>query len=497
MLKIELAGFNVDAVVLESLKERGWDGRDNITPETLSAAYARISRDERPVGELRAAARDALDKARKSNENIIFKMGHHSVAEHACLNFDITGLSRLAVEALEESRLSSYTEKSQRYITLEGDTVIPAEFNDEDKELFSSAYCKQIDAYMKLFPALHEAQKAAHPEMTATKSGANIIEGRAKEDARYVMSLATECQLGFSVNARNLENIIRKLKYHPLSEVRDLSLKLYEKAKTVVPSLIILTDRESFKKQTGRDVSDGILKQGRENLKLLAKKYLNGKESKTGRNVTLLEQTPEPDIKIIASLLHSSSARSFMECLSAAENMNENGRTLFFKEIFKDLGEHDALYREFENVNFLFEIILSSSAFAQMKRHRMMTILKQPYETSLGVTLPPSIEEIGMAGLFNNIIAETENTYEKLKTENGMASDYILTNAHRRRILVNVNLREIYHIARLRMDAYAQWDIRKIASEMVETVKKTAPAAAALACGKDEFEKIKRDYYNQ
>ncbi len=495
MPSVELAGFNVDAVILASLKEHGWDGRDNITPETLSAAYARISRDKRSVGELRAIARDALDKARKSNENIIFKMGHHSVAEHAFLNFDITGLSRLAAESLEESRLSSYTEKSQRYITLEGDTVIPYEFNNEDKKIFSRTYQRQVDAYMKLFHALHEYRKKINPDMIADKSGESVLEGWAKEDARYVLSLASVCQLGFSVNARNLEYIIRKLKYHPLREVRELSLDLYEKVKAVVPSLIILTDPVTFKKQTGREVSDGILKDSRKKLKLLTKKYFSRRSSKSGNNVLLLNSTPHPDVIIISCLLHSSSNRPYRDCLSAAEKMNKRGRDLFFKEIFKELEEHDTLYREFENVNFLFEITLSSSAFAQMKRHRMMTIIKQPYDIALGVTVPPSIVEIGMSGYFDDIIGETESVYEKLKCKYGEAADYILTNAHRRRILVNVNLREIYHIARLRMDSQAQWDIRNVASEMVEAVKDAAPGAAALACGKDKFEKIKRDYY--
>ena len=42
-----------------------------------------------------------VDRARRSNETIIFKMGHNSVAEHAVFNFDVIGLSRLAIEELE------------------------------------------------------------------------------------------------------------------------------------------------------------------------------------------------------------------------------------------------------------------------------------------------------------------------------------------------------------------------------------------------------------
>jgi len=125
-MKVVLAGYNVDREALDEVR-RAAPARLDLTPETLSASYARISRDARPVDELRRAARAEVDKARRSNRAIIFKMGHHSVAEHAVFNFDVMGVSRLAIEEIEKFRLGSYTEKSQRYITLGSDFVVPAE----------------------------------------------------------------------------------------------------------------------------------------------------------------------------------------------------------------------------------------------------------------------------------------------------------------------------------------------------------------------------------
>ena len=63
-LKIILAGFNLD---YETIQEaRAVNPRaEQFTPETLSAAYARISRNPAPVNELRAAARKEVEKARR------------------------------------------------------------------------------------------------------------------------------------------------------------------------------------------------------------------------------------------------------------------------------------------------------------------------------------------------------------------------------------------------------------------------------------------------
>ncbi len=78
-------------------------------------------------------------------------MGHHSVAEHAVFNFDIIGVSRLAVEEIEKFRLCSFTEKSQRYIKLGDDFVIPEEVKKAGKEdVFLRTVRAQNGLYHKL-----------------------------------------------------------------------------------------------------------------------------------------------------------------------------------------------------------------------------------------------------------------------------------------------------------------------------------------------------------
>ena len=63
------------------------------------------------------------------------------------------------------------------------------------------------------------------------------------------------------------------------------------------------------------------------------------------------------------------------------------------------------------------------------------------------------------------------------------AAAYILTNAHRKRVALKVNARELYHIARLRADRHAQWDIRQIAERMIALGKEAMPLTLMLATG--------------
>ncbi|GAG73008.1 unnamed protein product, partial [marine sediment metagenome] len=195
------------------------------------------------MDELRAVARQEMEKAKRSNQNIIFKMGHHSVAEHAVFNFDIIGISRLATEELEKFRLCSYTEKSQRYISLKNNFIIPEEIRKAGmQEIFVKMIRDQNDFYHKLYKKLHPYFFNKNSHLAADKKNHKIIDDWAKEDARYVISLATEGQLGMTVNARNLEYLIRRFASKSLAEVKELQEKLFELAKEVAPSIILFTE---------------------------------------------------------------------------------------------------------------------------------------------------------------------------------------------------------------------------------------------------------------
>ena len=224
-MKIVLAGYNVDSAVLDELK-RNSPPREDVTPETLSASYARISRDPRPVDELRAAARAEVDRTRRSNQTIIFKMGHHSVAEHAVFNFDLIGVSRLAIEEIERFRLMSFTEKSQRYITLGSDFVVPDEVRRAGLEgLFVGTVRAQNALYHRLYARLKPHVLAKHARAAADPRNHAVLDGWAKEDARYVVSLATEGQLGLTANARSLELLVRRFAAKGLAEVRAINAR--------------------------------------------------------------------------------------------------------------------------------------------------------------------------------------------------------------------------------------------------------------------------------
>ncbi len=486
-MRVDLAGYNVDKTMLDAAADAGVP-RDRLTPEVLSAAYARISRDPRPIGELRQVALNEVEKARSSNRKIIFEMGHHSVAEHAVFNFDVVGISRLAIEWLERFRLCSYTEKSQRYITLDSDYVIPKELRDTPHEAeFVSLINNQFTCYEMINQTLRQRLAKIHPEMEKKKSGRRSLSEMAKEDARYVTVLATTGQLGLTANARNLEHIIRRFAAAPLVEVRELGQHLYKVASEVAPSILLFTEPSRYDSDTPGELA------------AMAKEFQT-KASDPGESnsaVRLLHCTPNGDRMIAAALLHVVSSEPFESCRNTVSEMSKEDLVKLYAAALQHMEFYDAPTREFEHVVFTFEIVLSSSAYAQLKRHRITSQSVQGYDVDLGVTVPPAILEAGLEDEFLKHTARAEELYHKIRIDMPDVAPYVLTNAHRRRVLVTINLRELYHFARLREDSHAQWDIRDIAAGIRKDVSREMPMGSLLLCGKDRYPELYEEVFGR
>jgi len=488
-MKIILAGYNIDYDLIRELKEKSAFGQD-LTPETISAAYARISRSPKPIDELRKIARAEVDKARKSNNNIVFEMGHSSVAEHAVFNIDVIGVSRLLVEEIEKFRLCAFTEKSQRYVLFNNDFVIPEEIKQAGMtDLYAATVRMQNEYYHQLYEQLRPYVFAQNKKLAEIPANRSMLEGWAKEDARYVIALATETQLGMTINARNLELMLRRLAALPLAEALEYSKNLYAATKDIAPSLIRYTQATEYDRLTRQNLQ-------KQTEKMAQKHSLLQETPDKSSDVQLVFVTPSADLKVAAALLFSASNFNYDQCLTQARQMSARDKTILFKSAFANIKPYDAVLRELENVDLQFELIMSASCFAQVKRHRMATIISQDYDPRLGVTIPAAVRAVGKQKEFMEVIKKTNDAYKQIKQKQPLAATYVLTNAHRKRVLMKLNARELYHMARLRTDTHAQWDIRELTEKILKQARKVMPLTLMMACGKDSFDKLYKNIFS-
>ncbi|MCB5286275.1 MAG: FAD-dependent thymidylate synthase [Candidatus Cloacimonetes bacterium] len=471
-MKLFVAGYNLDSSLIASLKQ------DNASPEVISAAYARISRSSKSVEILRQEALNEVEKARKSNENIIFEMGHASVAEHAVFNLDLIDISRLLTETVQRSRLASFTEKSQRYVTFGQSFVVPAELNKKPK--LKKAYKDMMKLLFALyedsFQKLNELYKKERPELKPRDR-----ESLAKEDARYILPLATKTQMGMTINARSLENLLRRLANSPLSEAHELKDLIYNAVQPIAPSLIRHVEPDGYLGQINLNSVgfSGFLQQ---ELPWLAEIDLENK-------ARLVSSHKNADDKVLSALIYSQGELSWQDNLDTVSRLPKMAKEQLWQQVFKGMKVWHKVPRAFETVEFEFELSMSESCWAQFKRHRQCTILKKAGYPGLAI-IPSAIEKIGQLKTWQDAMQHCTQLSDALPEAFRPLRDYLKLNSTPCKIYAKMNLREIYHFVRLRSDEHAQWEIRSISAAICAQVQKQAPNASRLLCGKSEFKQI-------
>lgn len=156
------------------------------------------------------------DDISKKRVQTCINLGHLSVLEHVCVTWKISGISRSCTHQLVRHRLASYTEKSLRYTEPQEDDwyVTPEVLKDHP---YSEAYKTFMDAAETLYFEL-------------------LDHGVTKEDARFLLPLATKTEITTTMNLREFLNFygLRSAK-NAQWEIRELSEEMFDELRDLGP----------------------------------------------------------------------------------------------------------------------------------------------------------------------------------------------------------------------------------------------------------------------
>jgi len=169
------------------------------------------------------------DGTEKSFIRNCIKRGHHSILEHASASFRITGASRAFTHQLVRHRLASFSQQSQRYVDEAGfNYVIP------DSVLADG-----------------EAAVIFRDFMARAEETYRILRDRGirKEDARFVLPNASESQIVFSANFRELRTVFNlRLDRNAQWEIRRVCVEMLKALQKEAPSVFgdFIVDEETM-----------------------------------------------------------------------------------------------------------------------------------------------------------------------------------------------------------------------------------------------------------
>lgn len=213
-------------------------------------------------------------------------------------------------------------------------------------------------------------------------------------------------------------------------------------------------------------------------------------------NVTLLQYTPNPEqtVALAARLCYSPiSLEALREKLATSDIES------FLNKIMS-LGHHSVL----EHASFTFGIEgVSRVTTHQLVRHRIASFSQQSqryvsHKDQFTSIMPDSIAENVEARQIFVFMSETVHKAYSQLIELGIPPEdarYILPNATETKIIMTMNARELRHFFELRCCQRAQWEIREMATEMLQLViavapvifKDAGPGCVAGACPEGQF----------
>lgn len=114
----------------------------------------------------------------------IVGMGHYSVIEHAVFTFSVEGVSRALTHQLVRHRVASFSQQSQRYVSMDSASYVTPHTVEGDVEA-SKVFDETMDAIWDAYRKLEEL-------------------GIPPEDARYLLPNGCTTNITITMNAREL-----------------------------------------------------------------------------------------------------------------------------------------------------------------------------------------------------------------------------------------------------------------------------------------------------
>ena len=186
---------------------------------------------------------------------------------------------------------------------------------------------------------------------------------------------------------------------------------------------------------------------------------------------------PETPLKTIYVACRTCYSAQYPQTLWEEDYSEEKMLKLVSKVI--QSGHHSTL----EHCNYVFAVSgISRACSHQLVRHRHMSFSQksQRYvteKTQFEYLTPPSIKISEFNPEYETLMENLQNFYTRM-VEGGIKAEdarFILPNATSTSLVTTLNLRELIHLANLRLCTNAQHEIRKLVKEMVDLVIKKDP----------------------
>jgi thymidylate synthase ThyX len=477
-------------------------------PEVVKGAlFARYSRSPKPLRRLlvdeflgaggleAAAAAGAVpgeagrQRAEQLYERVFVEYGDDSVAQLGGVHLACEGASNILTKVLEWGRLMAYLEQSTRYIPYDDRPHgryryhVPAELTGALRERYVATLDASFDAYRAWLPKVRAFYERKFPPDPAESETVYRMTIRAKalDTLRGMLPAATTSNVGIYGTGQAYEQLLLRMRAHPLQEVRTYADLMLIELRKVIPAFL---KRVDVPERGG--VWSAYLEQTRKDTREAARRALDAHAATIGdapageEEVTLTDFDPDGEVKVVAAALYVVSDRSDAALLQLARAMTHDERAAVLAAyVGKRLNRRHRPGRAFERTAYRFDVLGDYGAFRDLQRHRLLTLEWQRLTPRHGSVMPEAIAEASAGDDWNRVLDASAGLHDAIDAA-GLpeVAAYAVAMAYRVRFYMEMNAREAMHVIELRTTPQGHPSYRRIGQRIHRLIAERHPAIA-------------------
>jgi thymidylate synthase ThyX len=426
-----------------------------------------------------AAGDRGTARAEQLYERVFLEYGDDSVAQLGGVHLACEGASNILTKVLEWGRLMAYLEQSTRYVPYDDRPGgryryhVPAELDGPLRARYVATLDSAFDAYRAWLPRLREFFAARFPPSPGDSDVVYraTIRAKALDTLRGMLPAATISNVGIYGTGQAYEQLLLRMRAHPLAEVRAYADLMLVELRKVIPAFlrrVDLPDRGG--------AWSAYLAATREATRATAGRILGRSEPEPRDEVVLTEFDPEGETKVVAAALYAVSDLPDDELLRRARAMTTEERAAVLRAYVGHRGNRrHRPGRALERTAYRFDVLADYGAFRDLQRHRLLTLEWQRLTPRHGYVMPDALGEAGAASDWRRVVEASADLHDAIEAA-GLpeVAAYAVAMAHRVRFYMHMNAREAMHVIELRTAPQGHPAYRRICQRMHELIAETA-----------------------
>ena len=428
------------------------------------------------TGDQTVDATMGVERAEELYQTVFYDYGDDSVAQLGGVHLACEQASNILTKILEWGRLMAYLEQSTRYIAYDARIGGRFRYYRDPDVLQSNLGTRYVgdmdrlfDTYAELVPMLGDFFRDNIPKDPADSDFIyrQSIRAKAFDALRGILPAASLSNVGIYGTGQGYEQLLLRMRAHPLPEARSYAAMMLTELRKVIPSFLRRVDVPD----RGVAWSNYLAENRMAMDEMAAKVFPTSGEMDAEPAVTLVDFDPDAEVKMVASMLYAHTDRPETEIEARVRSMSTDERLAVVRAYCGERSNRRhkpgrALERSF----YRFDVLTDYGAFRDLQRHRMLTIEWQRLTPRHGYTRPESVDAAGQADRFDEAMERSEALFDDLEPDFPDQASYAVALAYRIRFVMQINARAAMHMLELRTTPQGHPAYRWVAQQMHQRI---------------------------